>query len=235
MCDKQNKICVLSYQAVHRKTIDTLCLLKLSGFTNVCVYAQPFHYKKVFQPIYTHRPDTEYMDEVKKIGYMKTVENLGYSLVNISSVNEILEPEGCIFLVCGAGLLPQDFLKKYNVINAHPGYIPYERGLDALKWAVVENQPIGVSSHLLGEFVDAGKVIERRKVPIYQNDTFHAVAQRQYEMEIDILVSSLDKWEKPSFITEGEPYPIHRRMPKEQEKMLLACFEEYKSLWCDKA
>lgn len=235
MYDRQAKVCVLSYQSLHRKTIDTLCLLKLSGFANVRVYALPFHYKKVFQPIYTHRPDETCMNVLCELGYKEIIGNLGYDLVQVFSTDEIQEVDGSVFLVCGAGLLPDKFLKKYHIINAHPGYIPYERGLDALKWAIIENQPIGVSSHLLGDFVDAGQVIERKIVPIYSNDTFHAVAQRQYEMEINLLVAALDKLEQPSFVTDGEGFPIHKRMPKEQEQVLLTRFEEYKAAWCNKA
>lgn len=40
-------------------------------------------------------------------------------------------------------------IQKYRIINAHPGYIPVVRGLDSLKWAIVEGLPIGVTTHLL--------------------------------------------------------------------------------------
>ena len=227
------RICVLSYQGVHRKTIDTLCQLRLAGYKNVCVYAQPFHYKKTFKPIYEHRPNLINTNNIRKTGYEKAIKNLGYDVVAISSTDEIFESPGNVFLVCGAGLLPPAFLEKYRVINAHPGYIPNERGLDALKWAIVENQPIGGSTHFLGQYIDAGQVIERKIVPVYPSDTFHAVAQRQYEIEIDMLISALQKWDRPQFFTDGQKYVIHKRMPNETEKNLMEIFERYKRNWCN--
>lgn len=73
--------------------------------------------------------------------------------------------------------MPKEFVGSYTIINSHPGYIPNCRGLDAFKWAIAENQPIGVTTHLLGKDIDAGKIIERRIIDIYQTDTFHAVAE----------------------------------------------------------
>ena len=132
-------------------------------------------------------------------------------------------------LIDGAGVLPDEWLIKHMVINSHPGYIPNCRGLDALKWAIVEQQPVGVTSHLLGEHIDAGEVIERKKININANDTFHAVAQRVYENEVSMLVSAIKKihTQKTTFIS-PENYPLHKRMPKEVEENLFKSFDLYK-------
>lgn len=45
------KIAVLTYPVKHRKTYDVLSLLKANGYTDVNVYATPFHYQKAFFPI----------------------------------------------------------------------------------------------------------------------------------------------------------------------------------------
>lgn len=42
-----------------------------------------------------------------------------------------------IVLIAGAGIIQDDFVQSHTIINAHPGYIPNCRGLDALKWAIV--------------------------------------------------------------------------------------------------
>ena len=98
-----------------------------------------------------------------------------------------------IFLLCGAGLLADDLVRKHRIINAHPGYSPYARGLDAFKWSIWYGLPVGVSTHFLGDYVDAGEVIEIREINIGQYDTFHSVAQKVYENEIDMLVGAIDK------------------------------------------
>lgn len=224
---KDIRICLLSYQSLHRKTIDTMMRLKMLGYKDVCVYAKPFHYQKKYVPLVEHRPMINTFDSLNDIGYAEIIRNLGYELKNISDYNEIHEDLSCIFLICGAGIIPQNVIQRYRIINAHPGYIPIVRGLDSLKWAIIEGLPIGVTTHLLGDYVDAGNVLERREVPIYANDTFHTVAYRQYEMEVQMLVDAIDKIDMISFFTDGEKYQVHRRMPHEFEKRIYDEFKKY--------
>lgn len=226
------RICILSYQTMHRKTIDILFCLKMNGYANVCVYAKPFHYTKKYTPLVVHRPVVEEFEGFDNPGYSEIINNLGYEVRNIDSFEEINEPAGTVFLIGGAGLVPAEVVNKFCIINAHPGYIPMVRGLDALKWAVIEGSPIGVTTHILGDYVDAGKVIERRKVPIYNNDTFHTVAYRQYEMEVQMLVQAVEQADNISFFTDGDDYPVHRRMPNEVEKSIYEEFEKYKAQIC---
>lgn len=232
MIQKRKRVCVLTYQALHRKTIDTLTLLKIWGYDNVCIYAKPFHYIKKYTPVVPHRPAVEILDNAESLNYADIVINLGYELRNIENYEEIKEADTAIFLVCGAGLLPEFLLKKYRIINAHPGFLPVVRGLDALKWAIIEGKPIGVTTHLLGPYVDAGAIIERKMVPIKPNDTFHMVAWRQYEIEIQMLVRAVERIGEISLFTDGEGYPIHRRMPHEIEQKVYQEFETYKHIMC---
>ena len=87
-----------------------------------------------------------------------------------------------VLLICGAGIIPQDIVKRYTIINAHPGYIPYVRGLDAFKWAIWEGKPIGVTTHLIGDMIDCGQVIDRQVIHMNQNTTFlrqHKVSMKK--------------------------------------------------------
>lgn len=218
------KIAVLTYPVKHRKTFDVLCLLKSNGYSDVKVFAIPFHYKKTTFPLISHRPEMNY--DIP--GIEDICKNFNYEYQEGALENFDIESERLV-LIAGAGILPDGFIKKHTVINSHPGYIPNCRGLDALKWAIVEKQPIGVTSHLLGEYVDAGEVIERKKISISYNDTFHAVAQRVYENEVSMLVSAIKVLhkQKPTFIS-PEKYPLHKRMPKDVEENLFKSFDSYK-------
>ena len=154
--------------------------------------------------------------------------NLGYQYeqVELESVN--IDKER-IVLIAGAGILPEEFVDKHIVINAHPGYIPNCRGLDAYKWAIAEMEPIGVTTHLLGAEIDAGKIIERRIIDIYKTDTFHSVAQRVYENEVSMLVAAVEKSDDSHLETVSvENYEIHKRMPRTIEKHLMELFDQYK-------
>lgn len=219
------KIGVLTYAAPHKKTWDTLLMLKSRGYDEVEVFARPFSYKKEFTPIYKHRP--EFPPE-KEFDTKELCDKLAYRYQKISEYEEI-DNYG-VFLVCGAGLLPQSFIKRNTVINAHPGYIPNCRGLDALKWAIVEEQPIGVTTHLIGDYVDAGEIIERNTIEIVETDSFYSVAQRVYDTEINMLVSAIEMINEEHIFTDGEGYPVHKRMPHAVELELMDKFNKRKML-----
>lgn len=138
------KIAVLTYPVKHRKTYDVLSLLKANGYTDVNVYAIPFHYQKKHFPTIQHRPEMNFqIPEIDELCF-----NLGYRYESgeLDSVN--IDKER-IVLIAGAGILPEEFVDKHTVINAHPGYLPNCRGLDAFKWAIAEKHPIGVTTHFL--------------------------------------------------------------------------------------
>lgn len=218
------KIAVLTYPVKHRKTYDVLCLLKANGYTDVNVYAIPFRYHKTHIPLILHRPEMNFqIPETSELCF-----NLGYRYeqVELESVNI---DNDRIVLIAGAGILPEEFVGKHIVINAHPGYIPNCRGLDAFKWAIAEMQPVGVTTHLLGAEIDAGKIIERRIIDIYKTDTLHSVAQRVYEHEVSMLVAAVEKCDDKHLETVSvENFEIHKRMPRTMEKHLMALFEQYK-------
>lgn len=143
----------------------------------------------------------------------------GYKNIPVESTTPLL--------VCGAGLIPSEITKKYTIINSHPGYVPLTRGLDALKWAVIENKPIGVTTHFIGAKVDAGVVIQRKIVPVYKNDSFHAVAQRVYEYEVSMLVDSLNLLAEDHYYIGAGDNIVHKRMPPTIECNLLEAFGKY--------
>lgn len=223
---ENEKIGVLTYTVRHRKTYDLLCLLKAKGYQDVTVYASAFTYQKKHMPIIQHRPEIfSGMQKTREI-----CENFQYRYIEGSRADFDIEQDR-ILLIAGAGILPMEFVKKHTIINSHPGYIPNCRGLDALKWAIVERQPIGVTTHYVGEFVDAGYVIERKRVPVYESDTFHAVARRVYEMELSMLAAAVKirRICKPEYIAPGD-YILHKRMPHTVEETLIENFEQYKEL-----
>lgn len=215
------KIAVLTYNVKHRKTYDTLLLLRANGYLNVTVFAQPMTYEKKKYPLLQHRPELN----MKIPAVPELCTNLGYEYVEGNFECTITSDfDDSLFLLCGAGILAETFVNKHRIVNSHPGYIPYARGLDSYKWALYYSLPIGVTTHFLGEYVDGGEIIERRHIDINKYDTFHSVAQKLYETEIDMLVNSiLLVNEKHSFIRPEND--IFKRMPKEIEEELIERFK----------
>lgn len=213
---------VLTYTMPHRKTYDTLCLLKARGYSNVTVWATPLSYVKTYIPRVEHRPSWTLVED------QTYIRELGYFYREIHECSEIVSSnQDDVFLLCGGGLLEEKFLENHIVINSHPGYIPQARGLDSYKWSIYLGLPIGVTTHIIGKEIDAGEIIERRKIKVEKNDTFHTVAQRVYETEVYMLVNAISKLNCKHDYIKGE-MKIFKRMPNELESELYKKFEEYK-------
>lgn len=226
----QPKIAVVTYNTPHRKTQDVLFQLKAKNYTDVHVFALPFVLREnPFKPIFQHRPSKAIEIETETF-----CTNLNYNFDTTTSetLNEQLyELKADYVIIAGAGLLPDELVMEHKIINAHPGYLPFTRGLDSLKWAIMKNERIGVTSHFVDTEADAGFLIDQKYVPIYANDTFHSVAYRQYEMEIEMLIEALEiipqREDFPSLST--NKYEATRRMPKAIEENLMRSFELYKT------
>ena len=137
---------VMTYDCPHRKTYDVLTLLKAKGYRNVTVFCHPMTYKKTFRPLLQHRPS-----DLHAIDTQTLCQNLDFQCISLPFLECLSNYVGEIgetpVLIAGAGLIPNDLLQKITFINAHPGYSPYARGLDAFKWSILKNLPIGVTVH----------------------------------------------------------------------------------------
>lgn len=222
-------IAVLTYNQKHRKTYDTLCLLKAKGYQNVKIYAQPMTYIKKCTPLINHRP----MQNMLIPEPEELCGNFGYEYIE-GDFNSTIADSSAVYLLCGAGLLEKEFVKKYQIINSHPGYIHLARGLDAYKWSLYYDLPIGATTHFLGDYIDAGEIIEQRKLEIGKYDTFHSVAQRVYENEIDMLVGAIELVDRQHKFVIPKSNDIFRRMPYDLEKTLFEIFENYKEKHAEK-
>ncbi|MGH3796131.1 MAG: formyltransferase family protein [Pseudonocardiaceae bacterium] len=80
----------------------------------------------------------------------------------------ILAADADLVLLVGMPVVPTRVLDaaRLGVLNAHNGALPSHRGMDAVGWALLHNQPIVCSLHLARAAVDAGEVVAAHPVPI---------------------------------------------------------------------
>jgi len=218
---KNKRIVILTYTQPHRKTYDTVCLLKAKGYENVLLIAVDFHYTKHFKPLVEHRPSS--FCDIKPFELAKA---MGYKYKEFHSLNDINYKEFAesIFLICGAGIIPENLVKNCKIINAHPGILPNIRGLDALKWSLLKNQPIGVTVHLISEKPDAGILIMQKTIDILPFDNIQSLGYRLYELEIKMLVDSIEYLDQAlienQYIDDVNS-EVHKRMSKTDEIRLI--------------
>ena len=125
--------------------------------------------------------------------------------------------------------MPANLSKNNKIINSHPGYLPNLKGLDALKWAIYADQPIGVSTHYISDKADEGELIERIIVPVYFEDTFHSLCYRIYDTEIDMLVNAIMMIEQNISgldVLGDDEFRANRRMPHHIENIMISKFED---------
>jgi len=212
------RIGVITYDHPHRKTQDLLCRLMLSGnhtyFTEIELIVLPWVERENHKPLYSHRPC-----EAVNLTTDELSKRLNIPYHSCDNLDKILTKNKYDkILIGGAGILSVDF-SKHKIINSHPGYLPNIRGLDALKWAILKGQPIGVSTHYICEDTDSGVIIDRKIIPIYHTDTFHSIALRQYELEISMLVESLSK--EPINVMVSNNYTATKRMSHYDELRMM--------------
>jgi phosphoribosylglycinamide formyltransferase-1 len=226
-------IVILTYDAPHRKTQDLLMRLLANGHSDLSVIATPWEERKNHKPMISHRPgEANWPAPPLPLTPTKFAQNLSlpYKVVDKSDLASAIEGAE-MALVGGAGILPRNVIEATSVVNAHPAWIPYGRGLDSLKWCIYRDLPIGVTTHIIDEHTDAGWIIEQRYVSIYEGDTFHALAHRQYEIEMDMLVGAIEKvremgkFPRAPFDPNDEAFPVTRRMPAIREMIMLRRFE----------
>ncbi|HET7488895.1 MAG TPA: formyltransferase family protein [Acidimicrobiales bacterium] len=102
-----------------------------------------------------------------------------------------LEPH--LGVSCGfAPILPTSMLKlpQWGWVNVHRSYLPYNRGLDPLQWAVVDGTPAGVSIHVMTEEVDAGPIIAQAEMPVLPTDDFDALEARSDRLVLDLFTEA---------------------------------------------
>jgi len=94
---------------------------------------------------------------------------------------------------CGfAGILSPAMLSlpRWGWVNMHRSYLPYNRGLDPMQWALVDRTPAGVTMHVMTEEIDAGPIIAQAEMPIFPTDDGDALEERSDRIVLELFQSS---------------------------------------------
>ncbi len=83
-----------------------------------------------------------------------------------------LKPDIALSIFFGY-IVSKDFIDifKVGIVNLHPSYLPYNRGVFPNVWSIVEDTPAGVTLHNIDEGVDTGHVLAQKEVSVTWTDT----------------------------------------------------------------
>ncbi len=86
-----------------------------------------------------------------------------------------------VFSVFFNQIIKKDFLNLVNrqVINIHPSYFPFYRGIGPTFWVLANNEKeIGVSFHYVNKGIDEGDIIAQQKITVRPDDSVHSLYLR---------------------------------------------------------
>lgn len=107
--------------------------------------------------------------EQKKIYYCKVAKHSSEETINIINDHKI-----DLLLLAGSSWLIKPNLinvPKLKLINIHNALLPKHRGLDSYFYSILNNDPLGLTAHLIDEGVDTGPIIrfEEHKPRWFEN------------------------------------------------------------------
>lgn len=225
------RIGLFVYDFPHNKTEKGINTLINKGFKPTVIFAAPFKKLNFYQSKIRITPKDEYLIHPKEIARIHGIDY--YSLEHNSQkvydlVNNYNLDLGIIF---GARILKPIAFKnfKLGVINLHPGILPENRGLDTIKWAIIKDLPQGVTSHFINSEIDKGKLILKKELKIYEDDTLLDLYVRNINLQMKLMIESLniikEKEQCYQILEEGS---YHKSVPEDDEKTLHEKFKSYK-------
>ncbi len=228
---KKLKLIVFGYEFPHYKTENGMRELIANGHDISLVILQKF--KKLSVPtskakVYVKQNPLGNIKELCKINNIKYIISNHDSK---STLNNLKKIKPYLGIILGARILKKKTINcfSYGIINLHPGDIPLNRGLDNFKWALVKKFPMIVTSHLISEKIDLGKIIMKSKIKIYKNDTIYDLSTRHFQNEFKVMINSLKRVEKNQklfdVVDKGNYFSA---LPDEIDKNIEGYFNAYK-------
>lgn len=213
---------LITYDFPHLKTTE---ILERTSDKFSHIYLIPFKQRSKRKVLINHRPEQFQGPHIRELA-------LFYKL-KIHTIDKLFDkkfddhPKKLI--VGGAGILEDEIVSNYEIINCHPGLIPMTRGLDSFKWAIFNKQMIGITIHKIDGNVDKGEAIHHSITPIFKHDDINILAARHYRNEINALCDYINGDIKLNIIFDLVETESRMRMPFEKESKLKDLFLSYKN------
>ena len=226
------KIGVFAYNFPHWKTQAGIQNLCISGNKPDIVLAADPVDLKFYKSKIRIAPKDIFLWHPKRLCEYYGIE---YRVVKHSSeeTSKIIKQRSLsIGVILGARILKPMAFENFElgVINMHPGILPENRGLDNIKWAIINNIPQGVTTHIVDEKIDRGLKILQEEINIYPDDSLVDIQVRLQNLEQKLMIESISHVkehgvQKLESLSKGTYY---KSIPPEYEEGLLDIFPSYK-------
>lgn len=223
---------VFAYDFPHWKSHDGLLNMVLHGIKPDLVIAAPFKILAGIQESSVRIP-------TKGLNFAKVEDicnsfNIPYRAVEHNSdeaVTLLRNMKPTFGVILGARILSNAVIQSFSkgIMNCHPGLLPWNRGLDNIKWAVHDHVPQAVTFHLIDHRVDVGQLVSRFLCDVYPDDSWQDIYIRLMNIQTqklsEVLISLQNDDLKLEPLTTGK---YNKQMNHEQESQVQELFDAYK-------
>ena len=132
-------------------------------------------------------------------------------------IHQLEDLRADLFVVVAFRMLPEVVwsMPPKGTINLHASLLPNYRGAAPINWAVMNgDEETGVTSFFIEKEIDTGKIIERSKLPIGENETVGELHDRLMNLGAIVIESTVQK------IMKGEAIGIEQLKLAEGELKL---------------
>lgn len=78
---------------------------------------------------------------------------------------------------------------RQGVINVHPGILPHYRGSCCVEWAILNDDPVGITAHFMTEGIDEGPIVSIERIEVTESDDYKSIRVRTYKRSIALMAS----------------------------------------------
>ena len=142
----------------------------------------------------------QYFDDLKKISIDTKVPFFIQPKLTSSRYiefrSQIVETNVDIILVNSYSMIIRDDIlsvPRLGALNIHTGLLPRNRGCNPTQWAILKNEfRTGVTLHEIDSGIDTGPIVDQREIPIFIDDTWLDIRDREYRAIDGLLKANLN-------------------------------------------
>ena len=164
------------------------------------------------------------------LGKKHEIEFVVTNSINSKEIVEFIKKREIDVLVnVGGGIFRSAIISatKIGILNAHMGYLPNYRGMNALEWALFYGHQPGVTLHFIDRGIDTGDILLFREVTIQEDDCINTLREKSLIVSIEMILEGLDlinnkkEIRKKQNLNQGKQYFVmHERLCRIVERKI---------------
>ena len=103
-----------------------------------------------------------------------------------------IEPD--LIVLGGSRIIRKNIIEipRIGILNAHPGLLPEYRGVDVIRWAILNGEDVGVTVHFIDEEIDCGTICLQEVISInFGKDNIQDISIKSEELAGRLMATSV--------------------------------------------